>query len=702
MKSHQKIALLIGWLVASVSVQAQHYDTPPFNYDRSMDQGYVDSLLGATRTRLLGLDRLRPTPTVDTARMEFLHFMAYVHYSGMAHRDSALLVANRLIRLAEHKKNSKYQIKGLLLTERYYRDVRIDYPQAIKLNYRLLSLIDTSPTVFGMYLWRIYRNLGRISGSIGEYGEAVTYLQKSLALFGKDKKISLVHLADLHQSLANAYKGQQQLTQAETHYLLSWDILNRQADVSISNKAYLTNDIGLLYNSQQKFAQAVPYLNRSIAYWAQLNAPLPQADALADLAGSYLGLGQYAEAIATAKEALRKNQKVRVPMLTAYSVLIAAYEHQQDWKQAFAYQRLYNAKKQEEQQAINQTESLRSKAKFDRERLEMTYRHAHSLQNQRYQTLAKQAEIDRLNNINKTNELLGLAQTNALKHQLETQQLRVAAAQKQGLQQATIKQLKINQLRLGLLAEEGLRNQLFVGLAIISLLTVLLLYYSLVLRRTNAALRAKNREIEIAMLKGQTIERKRVATELHDRVSSLLGATKMTFQTIDTDVLPPREKKLYQSSLDLLNDAATQVRQLSHNLIPEQLLQQELTVSLKGLIRKLNMTGKTVFSLTCEPAGKIPLTQEARFNLYLICLELCTNILRHAQAQQAHIKLVRHNGWLAVQVTDDGIGIDPFAEAGMGLHNIRERAETIGAQFRMEEGEERGTKTSILVPLTAA
>ena len=702
MKSIQKIALLIAWLSASVAVQAQQYDTPPFNYDRSMDQGYVDSLLGATRTRLLNLDRLRPSPTVDTARMEFLHFMAHVHYSGMAKRDSALLIANRLIRLAEHKKNVKYQIKGLLLTERYYRDVSINYPLAIKLNYLLLSLIDTSPDVFGMYLWRIYRNLGRISGSIGEHGEAVTYLQKSIALFDKDKKISLIHLADLHQSLANAYKGQQQLTQAETHYLLSWELLNRQADVSISNKAYLTNDIGLLYNSQRKFAQAVPYLEQSIAYWEQLNARLPQADALADLAGSYLGLGQYAEAITTAKEALNKNQKVHAPMLTAYSVLIAAYEHQQDWKQAFAYQQLYNAKKQEEQQAINQTESLRSKAKFDRERLEMTYQHKQILQNQRYQTLAKQAEIDRLNSTYKTNELLGLAQTNALKHQLETQQLRAVAAQKQGVQQATIKQLKINQLRLGLLAEEGLRNQLFVGLAIISLLSLLLLYYSLVLRRTNAALRTKNREIEIAMLKGQTIERKRVATELHDRVSSLLGATKMTFQTIDTDILPPRDKKLYQSSLDLLNDAATQVRQLSHDLIPEQLLQQDLTASLKVLIRKLNMAGKTVFSLTCEPAGKIPLSQEARFNVYLICLELCTNILRHAQAQHALIKLVRHNDWLAVQVMDDGVGIDPLADAGMGLHNIRERAETIGAQFRIEAGDRSGTKASILIPLTAA
>lgn len=699
MKLFRNIGLLVAWLGVSVSLQAQRYDTPPFNYDRSMDHHYVDSLLRATRTRLLGLDRLLPTPTVDTARMELLHFVAYVYYSGMAQRDSALLVANQLVRLAERKKNTKYQIKGLLLTERYYRDVKLNYPQAIKMNYRLLSLIDTSPAVFSMYLWRIYRNLGHISNSIGEYAEAVMYMQKSIDWFEKDKKISPIHLANLHQFLANAYKNQQELTKAEVHYLLSWKLLNQQRGASISNKAYLTNDIGQLYNSQHKFAQAVPYLKQSVAYWGQLNAPLPQADALADLAGSYLGLGQYAEAIATANEALAKNHKVHAPMLTAYSVLITAYQHQQDWKRAFEYQQLYNAKKQEEQQAINQTESLRSKAKFDRERLETAYQHERLLQNQRYQMLSREAEIDRLNSTYKTNELLRLAQTNNLTHQLENQRIRTVATRKQAMQQATINQLKIDQLRLGLLAQKKLRNQLFVGLAIITCLSLLLMYYSLRLRRTNAALRAKNREIEIALITGQTIERKRVATELHDRVSSLLGATKMTFQTIDTAILPPRDKKLYESSLTLLNDAATQVRQLSHNLIPEQLLQQDLTASLKSLINKLNMAGKTVFSLTCEPAGKIPLTQEARFNLYLICLELCTNILRHAQARHAHIKLVWQNGWLAVQVNDDGIGVDHLADAGMGLRNIRERAKTIGGQFRLEAGEQNGTKASIVLPL---
>jgi signal transduction histidine kinase len=698
MKTLSNLMLLMGWLAMGSSLQAQSYDTPPFNFDRSTNQAYVDSLLQATRLRLAGLDRLRPTSTVDTARLEYLHFLGYVHYSGRFHRDSALVVANHLLRLAERKKNVKYQIKGLLQIERFYREIRSNYPQAIQLNYRLLSLIETNPDVFAMYFWRIYRNLGHISSLIGQYGEAVTYLQKSIAWFDRDKKIDPIHLSDLHRSLANAYTGQQELNKAETHYLLAWNLLNQQPSVSVSNKAFLTNSIGQVYNSQQKFAQAIPYLTQSVAYWEQLNAPMPQADALADLAVSYIGLGRYAEAIMTAQDALSKNQKVHAPMLTAYSVLVRAYEHQQDWKSAFTYQRLYEAKKAEEQQEVNQTESLRSKARFDRERLETAYRQERLLQQQQYQTLAKQAEIDRLSSTYQTNELRRLAQTNALKHQLESQQLKTRATQKQAVQQATIKQLKINQLRLSLSAQVTERNLLLGGIAIGSVLGLLLLYYSLKLRRTNATLRAKNREIEIALIKGQTLERKRVATELHDRVSSLLGATKMTFQTIDAEGLPPRDKKLYENSLNLLNDAVTQVRELSHNLIPDQLLRQDLVISLNDLVKKLNRVGKTVFTLHGESVDKRPLTQEVKFNLYVICLELCTNILRHARAQKAHIELVWQDACLVVQVSDNGVGINNTLQDGIGLANIRERSETIGAQFWLKSDKGEGTKASVLLP----
>ena len=59
MKLVRVLLLLTGWLGALGTLQAQRYDTPPFNFDRSLDQHYVDSLLRATRLRLLDLNRFR-------------------------------------------------------------------------------------------------------------------------------------------------------------------------------------------------------------------------------------------------------------------------------------------------------------------------------------------------------------------------------------------------------------------------------------------------------------------------------------------------------------------------------------------------------------------------------------------------------------------------------------------------------------------
>lgn len=630
MKSLFTLMLLGGALVGVVPLSAQTYDTPPFTFDRSMDQGYVDSLLRATRARLVGLNRFSPSARLDTARMELLHFVTYVQYNGNR-RDSALRSASQLVRLAEGKANVKYQIKGLLLVERYHRAVRSDFPQALRLNHRMLALMETAPARYERYFWRIYRNLGSVNTAIGEYEEAATYLRKSLAWFDREDKNDVPSRADLHQHLAEAYLRFDRLDSAETHYLHAWHLLQRGRHGALSNKAFLSNDIGQLYNRQQKPARAVPYLRQSVAYWARLNAPLPQSDALADLSESYLSLRQYPEAIETARLALAKNQKVHPTLLTAYSVLIRAYEHLGDWRSAFAYQKLYNQKKEEQQQAVNQVESLRQKARFEQQRIEFAHQRDRLLQQQQY------------------------------------------------------------------------TNLLVVGLALLAALGVLLLHYSLRLRRSNQHLLTKNREIELALVKGQTLERKRVAVELHDRVSSLLGATKMTFQTIDADRLPPREQKLYQSSLDLLNDAVTQIHELAHNLIPDQLLQQDLVTSLRQLVNKLNGVGKTEFSLDSEPAtGHLPLTHQAKFNLYVMCLELCTNILRHAQARQASLRLTQEDGCLAVEVQDDGIGLSHADEAGMGLQNIRQRAGAIGARFWLDPQAQRGTIARIRLPLSAA
>ena len=79
--------------------------------------------------------------------------------------------------------------------------------------------------------------------------------------------------------------------------------------------------------------------------------------------------------------------------------------------------------------------------------------------------------------------------------------------------------------------------------------------------------------------------------------------------------------------------------------------------------------------------------------------EAVTNVQRHAQASQVHVKVCVNDRILALTVTDNGRGgaIVP----GNGLSGMRERLATIGAELRIDSTRGRGTVLSATLPLPA-
>src|SRR5207237_9048760 len=108
------------------------------------------------------------------------------------------------------------------------------------------------------------------------------------------------------------------------------------------------------------------------------------------------------------------------------------------------------------------------------------------------------------------------------------------------------------------------------------------------LERANDQLRAKNREIADALLRGQTQERKRVAADLHDNLGGLLAAIKVSLGALDPGRMPEREQLIYNNLLTMTKEAYAEIRYLSHNLQPEELEKQGLIKALTRLTEKLN------------------------------------------------------------------------------------------------------------------
>jgi two-component system, NarL family, sensor kinase len=75
--------------------------------------------------------------------------------------------------------------------------------------------------------------------------------------------------------------------------------------------------------------------------------------------------------------------------------------------------------------------------------------------------------------------------------------------------------------------------------------------------------------------------------------------------------------------------------------------------------------------------------------------------VRHAHARRCTVTVERSSA-LAVDVTDDGAGVDGAAPRGVGLGSMRERATELGGTFAVRPASPRGTVVSIRIPLRTA
>lgn len=292
-------------------------------------------------------------------------------------------------------------------------------------------------------------------------------------------------------------------------------------------------------------------------------------------------------------------------------------------------------------------------------------------------------------------------QTATLEQKLLSQRLQTEAAQKQQKQQQQINALEISNLNQKVTLQNRTYNFLVGSLIFLLLVGVLLLRLNSKLKIQNIKLIQKNREISEALLKGQTIERKRVASELHDSLGGILSALKLTMQTIHAEDLSQQEQEIYQNLIDMVNDAGQQVRTLSHNLLPDELEELGLVAALEGLINKLNHTKKTHFALTITGLTE-RLEKMVEFNLYTICLELCNNILKHADATEVQIDMIKQGEMLQLFVSDDGKGfIVEATHDGMGMKNLRGRAEVLKSKLTIHSALDEGTLVSLALPLTS-
>jgi two-component system NarL family sensor kinase len=207
------------------------------------------------------------------------------------------------------------------------------------------------------------------------------------------------------------------------------------------------------------------------------------------------------------------------------------------------------------------------------------------------------------------------------------------------------------------------------------------------------------------MLQMMESERERISSDLHDELGTLISTLYLDVEllSMDSSLSPEAEKRLLEIK-GRLNLSADAIRKIVWNLMPDTLEHESLAFALRELCHKLDGVKGTHFHFVQSGSPRI-LQKKQKIYLFRIVQEMFNNAIKHSHAWHIHVAMHWSDQNLAVEVQDDGIGLERAAQfknsrtsGNMGLVNIQKRAGLIGAKINMVPVP-KGLKTIITLPV---
>lgn len=197
----------------------------------------------------------------------------------------------------------------------------------------------------------------------------------------------------------------------------------------------------------------------------------------------------------------------------------------------------------------------------------------------------------------------------------------------------------------------------------------------------------------------QEREREEIARELHDGVVQSLIALKINLGLLpikpEDEILTGHAKK----TIKMVDDTIGEIREVIGNFRSIELKKEGLLNSVKAVCDKLE--GLCNIKFNCNITEKIPHWGEAEeLNIYRIIQECLMNVVKHSEATEVDLNMLRLNNRLfLISIIDNGIGFDiNSVSSGFGLTTIKERSYALNAKMLINSEEGHGTTVIFEVP----
>ncbi|MGJ7033541.1 sensor histidine kinase [Niabella hirudinis] len=214
------------------------------------------------------------------------------------------------------------------------------------------------------------------------------------------------------------------------------------------------------------------------------------------------------------------------------------------------------------------------------------------------------------------------------------------------------------------------------------------------------ALAGQQLQMAQQIVSAQEEERKRLAQDLHDDVGATLSSLLLHITNPPETGSPatPAVQQHYERSTSITKKALTDLRNISHNLLPKDLTTLYLFQELKNRMDVLNSFGATRFAISTD-GDDTKLNEMQTVTLYRVINELVNNIVKHAKASQANIDITIADEQITLVVEDNGIGFTTGkTAAGIGLKNISSRVAFLNGTINIDTNRQ-GTTIIIVIPL---
>jgi len=489
----------------------------------------------------------------------------------------------------------------------------------------------------------------------GKFDSAASYLLQTLSIYENLK--DSVNIGKVYNELGTLWKKQGNIQKTLDYYQKAEQIFIIKSDsVELANTY---NNLGMVYEMQGNFRSAYNFYEQSLKIHQLNNSMVAIGYTYANIGGLLTTLKRYTEAEA----ALTKSLEIRNQLGETQNVAIC-YTNIAELKLA---QQNYKAAIPLLQKSLQMAQQLKfvDLVRYDYQKLSECYASLQNFKDAYYNYMSYTTYNDSLFNESKTKQIAEL-QTKYDTEKKEQQNLFLQSENK--LTALQLRKAKIQNVSLFILL-----------LAVVGI--VYLWYQRNKLKQQsikNEAQFANERQRIQAIMQTQEDERKRISQDLHDGIGQLLSAAKLNLAATELTV----QSESLHKAMHIIDDACTEVRSISHQMMPAILYKSGLA---NTLINQLPGFETPQLKIDLDVDDElIGYKNVVDICIYRIIQELIQNIIKHAYAQQIYISLNLKDGNLVVMIEDDGNHFD-FEKIktsnGNGWFNIKSRLEIANVLF---------------------